>query len=142
VPASRSSKRVVRRGGTTGRRTDSCSANGCQIPQHVSVIVLRADDVTERGLNCQQPLDWAAAGVPQPGDNQPYLRPYHSIVAAGLATTPHATGGFAASRKSCRFSRTSMPMAVRVSKVALPRCGSSTALSSSINSCGTSGSCS
>jgi hypothetical protein len=87
---------VVRRGGTTGRRTDSCSANGCQIPQHVSVIVLRADDVTERGLNCQQPLDWAAAGVPQPGDNQPYLRPYHSIVAAGLATTPHATGGFAA----------------------------------------------
>ena len=37
--------------------------------------------------------------------------------------------GVRPAKKSCRFSMTRKPMASRVSKVALPRCGSSTALS-------------
>ena len=92
----RSSERAGRRGGIVGRRAHSGSANRCEFPQHIHVIVLTPDDVTQRGPVGIQPHDWAAAAVPQPGENPAYVLAYHSFVVESGRSSSYYTSGDAA----------------------------------------------
>jgi len=131
-------------GGHAGRR----SATRCKIPEHALVIASMGGDVTERGSNAELPHERATARMCHRGKRRaaPWLttQSWFQLDYGGGGTRhlPQATRheGSRPSRNSCRLSSTSMPMAVRVSKVALPRWGSSTALSSSSSSAGISGS--
>lgn len=105
---------LPRRRSTLGERGCDDSVTGCEVPDHALSIARALDDVTERVPYPLRPLEQATLvarkGHPRQATRQEGSRP---------------------SKKSCRLFSTSIPMAVRVSRVALPRCGSSTALSSS-----------
>ena len=108
------------------------------------VLGLRLGDLRRRTPAVRLPRGGVLRKGP-PHEHAPELAPHRCAAVAvhGRATYPTAFAGLRPSSSTARSASThSIPIAIRVSRVALPRCGVSTTFSSESSPSSTSGSCS